>query len=275
VNGRRVAKETVTSPQWPGQSVTTIYNETHKLVFQTYNGVNYFCTLRNDSALRSLPSPQADDGSRVDMVGYAEVAGVYCRHFRMTVPAGSGQQTIHLYEDYVRRQLRAIRFAEMQWLFLNLTAVPSEDRNPLAPQELDMDAVLRACDPPNIVPPARIIKGLLTARLDTDASWGTPAPPPDAQGTNGSLLNFTGPSLQRRASPHITFRAGTPDHVERRSLSEPANASTDGDSMDLRSKKFKFGLKSFSASYEDSNGVMTLSLSASNWWWACPAVNGP
>jgi hypothetical protein len=274
VHGRRVARETATSPQWPGQSVTTLYNETHELVFQTYNGVNYHCALRNDSALRALPSPQADDGSRVDMVGYAEVAGVYCRHFRMTVPAGDGQQTIHLYEDYARRQLRAVRFAEMQWLFLNLTAVPSEDRSPLAPRELDMDAVLRACDPPNIVAPARIIKGLLTPRLDTDSSWGAPAPPADEQGANGSAFNFTGASLQRRADRHFTAVSG--DHADRRSLSETANASADGVSTELRGKKFKFGLKSFGASLDESDGVTTLALSASTWrWWACPAVNGP
>ena len=152
VAGRRYAKETATSGQWPGQSVTALYNETHELVYQTYLGVNYHCALRNSSAL--LAPPQANDGARVDMLGYKEVAGVYCRHFRMTVAAGDGPaQKVHLYEDYVRRRLRAVRFGGMRWLFDNLTAVASEADSPLSAQDLDLEAVLRACDPPGI--PAR------------------------------------------------------------------------------------------------------------------------
>ncbi len=106
------------------------------------------------------------------MLGYKEVGGVYCRHFRVIVPVAGGQpREVHVYKDYVARRLLVIRFGGVQWRFANLTAVPSEAQNPLVPADLDMEAVLRAdraCHPPQLLAPPRIIPGLLTHRLDAD-----------------------------------------------------------------------------------------------------------
>ena len=136
-----------------------------------------------------------------------------------------------------------------------------------------MDAVLRTCDPPNILPPARIIKGHLTPRLDTDSSWGTPAPP-----ANSSLWNSTVPSLRQRPGPHAAFGAGTPGDASagRRSRLENANVSSGGANSEARGKKSKlnFGLKSFSVSFEDSDSAVAMSLYASKSMPACPAISG-
>jgi hypothetical protein len=73
----------------------------------------------------------------------------------------------------------------------------------------------------------------------------------------------------------MTIMAVAPDRVARRSRPEHANASADGEGAEARGKKLKFGLNSFGASHEDSDGVTTLSLSASKGMLSCPAVRGP
>ena len=108
--GRRHALQRATSAQWPGQSLTTVYNETHALDFQTFNGNNYYCRLHADGSLSDAAlaaAARSDNGSRVDFVGYDEVEGVYCRHFRITKGDGGDgpPQIVDWYDDYVRRQV--------------------------------------------------------------------------------------------------------------------------------------------------------------------------
>ena len=122
VAGRRRALERATSGQFPGQSRTTLYNETHALSFQTYNGVNYYCSLRADDSLGAAAqaaAAQRDAGARLDFLGYQEEGGVYCRHFRITRGGGAdgaAPQIVHLYEDYVRRQVRGGRRGGPLWV---------------------------------------------------------------------------------------------------------------------------------------------------------------
>jgi hypothetical protein len=258
VAGRRFAKETATSEQWPGQSVTALYNETHQLVFQTFRGVNYHCELTQESSLGS--PPPVSDATSIAMVGYKEVAGVYCRHFQMTVPMSEGPaQTVHLYEDYTRRRILAVRFGNMQWLFANLTAVRSEAENPLAPQDLDIEAVLRTCNPPGVAAPARIVRGLLTPRLDMDPEWGQPVPNTTADSAlqlNASLEPLTvhnGPPLSRRRS---LGKAGV-------NVSDP----------DLRSCYFRRGARYFSLEIDSCDpAVWFCEISGSS--WSCPIISG-
>jgi hypothetical protein len=260
--GRRYAKETATSSQWPGQSVTTLYNETHKLVFQTYQGVNYHCDLSSEPALRDPPS--VGDGVSVTMVGYKEVEGVYCRHFQMTAPIGSGPpQTVHLYEDYTQRRILAIRFGNMRWFFANLTAIASEAENPLAPQDLDMEAVLRTCSPKGLAAPRRIVRGLLTARLDTDPEWGKP------------LANTTGNGThQLNASlPFFEYKPGQPP---RRAGKKGLNTS-DADDDRLRRCSYTKKTKIFTASASTctpSQLSVTLSAEKGGWRGLCPIFSG-
>jgi hypothetical protein len=262
LGGHRFAKEIATSNQWPMQSVTTLYNETHRLRFQTYLGVNYHCELSAESSLRG--PPQAGDGSRVDMVGYSELDGVYCRHFRLTVPAGERpEQVVHIYEDYALRRLRAIRYANIQWLFANLTSVASEADNPLAQQDLDLDAVLRSCSPPGLVPPSRIIRGLLTHRLNTDVRWGT---------------NVTG---QENGSFVRSFRESEPlaGRSLMRALPEEwlPNTSLATGQPGLRTgkKSRSFRLAFFEVTYEDNDPTYTLSLTgAGSRASDCPEASG-
>jgi hypothetical protein len=261
LNGQKYARETATSNQWPMQSVTALYNETHKLRFQTYRGVNYHCDLSTESSLRA--PPQAGDGTRIDMVGYTELEGIYCRHFRMTIPAGERpEQVVHVYEDYVQRRLRAIRYANIQWLFVNLTTVSSEAENPLSPQELDLDAVLRSCDPPGLVPPARIVRGLLTPRLTADVSWGA----------NATSLEI-GPGARDFRKPlegHSLLRA-LPDSEDLVGANTSRADGQPGLRAGARSSKSGF----FNVNYEEGDLVNTFTLSgAGSGPYDCPEVSG-
>ena len=282
LGGRRYARETATSAQWPGQSVTALYNETHELVFQTYRGARYHCALRNGSALRAPPPTDSDDGPgpRAELLGFAEVAGVHCRHFRLTVPAGDGPpQAVDLYEDHARRLLRAVRLGGLRWLFANLTAVAGEDQNPLAPADLDLEAVLRDCDPPGIVPPPRIVRGLLTPRLDEDPSWGRPAPqPPPPNASNATLppapapLASSGPGDSEGLRALSAAGAGVGGGGANESSSSAGGDSDGPGPRGCRSRSTN--LRGFSASYQECSTSTEITMAGAKPWPACPAISG-
>ena len=93
------------------------------------------------------------------LVGYQTIDGVYCKHYVI-----SGSKKVNVYEDYARRKLKAIRFANLQWTFEDLKELKEGETDLLSSSSFDMDAILASCDPKHLEPPRQLIKGLLTNR---------------------------------------------------------------------------------------------------------------
>jgi hypothetical protein len=188
-NGSPVAKNIKTKGRWPGQQLVQVYNETHKMTFQTYQGLNYHCKLEADASLkmvantrRELSDPEANN-IQVLFKGYETVNGVYCKRFDII---STKSQNYTLYEDYVKRQIYQVSFKSMYWRFLSLEAVPNEASNPVPFSEFDMDVMLANCDDPTRVPPPQLMIGLVSDIIVPTPEWGAKLPDVDTNSTNST-----------------------------------------------------------------------------------------
>mmetsp|Transcript_42092 Transcript_42092/g.95926 ORF Transcript_42092/g.95926 Transcript_42092/m.95926 type:complete len:1311 (+) Transcript_42092:667-4599(+) len=187
INGLPVSKGIASKAQYPGQQFTEVQNSTHKLLFQTYNEINYNCHLEEDDSLSEVLSQRRvlhDIARRaldplqplsIAFAGWDVFDGVYCGHYIITdFQVGVLEQhLIHMYEDWVERKLFKIVFGETTWEFTNMVEITSEDQNPLTAADVDIDAIWDSCDPHNIIPPPRIELGIITNVVSVSPDWGT------------------------------------------------------------------------------------------------------
>jgi hypothetical protein len=183
IGGRHWARTVQTKAQWPEQRMVKVQNESHTLTFQVYDGVRYHCALRqDDSLLAALAARRALDGSAaatgnisVQYLGFATVEGVYCRGFDVTTRSGEIETRLRIYEDYYRRRLFMLQVANLRWRFDVLTPINGEAANPVPPEDLDMDAIVAACDPPGRAAPPVLLEGRISDIVRPQPGWGAPS----------------------------------------------------------------------------------------------------
>ena len=171
LNGSPVAKSMITKSQWPEQSITKLQNLTHALSFQTYNGFNYHCAMTNDTSLADSVKRRrrrAAVSGPLKFLGFVNLDGVYCRRFQII------NSSLEIFEDYHSNRIYQLQPSPLHvWRFSSLTAVAKETENPLAAADLDLDAVLKDCDPQGRIPPPRLIEGTITNTQLIESDWGT------------------------------------------------------------------------------------------------------
>jgi hypothetical protein len=180
IGGRHWARTVQTKAQWPGQQLFKVQNESHALTFQVYDGVRYHCAVREDTSLlvavaarRSLDVGAAADGNvSVVYLGFATVEGVYCRGYDVTVRSAEIETRLRVYEDHARRRLFMLQVANLRWRFDVLTPIVSEADNPLSASDMDIEAILDTCDPPDRVQPPPLTEGSLSAIILPQPEWG-------------------------------------------------------------------------------------------------------
>ena len=241
VGGRRWARTVQTKAQWPGQRLVKIQNESHTLTFQVYDGVRYHCAVREDASLlaalaaRRILDGGAPAGGNVSVayLGFATVEGVYCRGFDVTVRSAGIETRLRVYEDHARRRLFLLQMANLRWRFDALAPIASEAANPLSPADLDMDAILRDCDPPGRSAPPALLEGYLSNAVRPQPAWGAPsnassrrAEPAGPRDSDAIIMSMADYRAWRDASPRA--RPGSAGAGGRRAISAGACLSNRG-----------------------------------------------
>ncbi|EKX40528.1 hypothetical protein GUITHDRAFT_113314 [Guillardia theta CCMP2712] len=178
-NSRHWAKTVQTKAQWPEQKLIKIQNESHKLTYQVFKGKYFFCDLREDQSLasvvdnrRALASPKASSDFEILFQGFQSVNGIYCKHFEIRAKAEGSSEVFHVYEDYYRKRLYQFVRGNLRWRFDSLMAIEGEENNPIPLSDLDMETILQACDPQDLIPPAKLMEGSVSNIIVPDPSWG-------------------------------------------------------------------------------------------------------
>ena len=175
LNSKPVAKTVLSKQQWPNQSMTVLQNSTHRMIFQTYGGLNYYCSLTNDTSLqaefqrRRRRLRALEQGTApFEFKGFVTVNGVYCKHFRLV------NTSFDIYEDYFNKQVYQIVTSALTWRFESLSAVTSQTWSSLvSAADFDLDGLLKACDPPGRVRPTHLRKDeYVTNAIVPQPSWG-------------------------------------------------------------------------------------------------------
>jgi hypothetical protein len=71
--------------------------------------------------------------------------------------------------------VRVLQVANLRWRFDVLTPINGEAANPVPAADLDMDAILAACDPPGRAAPPVLLEGQLSDIVRPQPGWGAPS----------------------------------------------------------------------------------------------------
>ena len=284
--GRPFASTKTTKDQWPNQSLVVLQNMTHSLSLQTYEGVNYYCSLTYDDSLekafearrRKLRLLQ-QGAAPFTFLGFVTINGVYCKHFRLT------NTSFDIYEDYFQKRLYQIQTSLLIWRFENLTSILNEASNPLTEAHFDFEHILQGCDPPLRIFPSRIKDGKLTNTILPQPDWGiliNPNASSASTAMNLSRYNFSlstaNTSSSKRAMKNLNMFAPS----ERFEVVHP---STHEEYQMRKLEHLRYlkvgsgcGLDSFAQGYPPENGLFSknsLFLMEYGYIYPCTIANLP